>query len=47
MVNAYIRLKKLQFGADKCKKMHVGKYCDEVPAHICRYLGRKQNRNNK
>ena len=33
MVNAYIRLKtntkKLQFGADKCKKMHVGKYCDE------------------
>ena len=33
MVNAYIRLKtntkKLKFGADKCKKMHVGKYCDE------------------
>ena len=33
MVNSYIRLKtktkKLQFGYEKCKKIHIGKYCDE------------------
>ena len=33
MANTYIRFKtsskKLQFGAEKCKKMHIGKSCDE------------------
>ena len=33
MANAFIRLKtntkKLQFGSEKCKKIHIGKYCDQ------------------
>ena len=33
MMNSYMKFqtnsKKLQFGVEKCKKIHVGKYCDE------------------
>ena len=33
MINSYIKLKinskKLQFGVDKCKKIHVGKVCQD------------------
>ena len=39
MVNAYIQCKtnskKLQFGASKCKKIHVGKKCED---HKCQQL---------
>ena len=39
MLNTFIRfktnVKKLQFGIEKCKKMHVGKYCEEFK---CRNL---------
>ena len=34
MLNAFIKVKtnskKLQFGESKCKKLHVGKYSDEI-----------------
>ena len=33
MMNSYIKFKtdskKLQFGVEKCKKMHIGKFCEE------------------
>ena len=39
MVHSYIKFKtdskKLQFGADKCKKLHIGKYCED---HKCQQL---------
>ena len=33
MINSYMKFKtnskKLQFGSQKCKKLHVGRYCEE------------------
>ena len=38
MAHAYIALKtdskKLQFGAQKCKKLHVGKFCEDFKCQI-------------